>query len=977
MACPSGSDYSDAVQNPSSCFNDPELKRGVVATNSMGLPIVASGQFASVFEVRAGPKRWAVRCFTRQPPNDQVEHYAALTKHLATLRLPMLAEFHHQQSGILIRGRRYPLVKMGWVEGEPLNNFVEILLKHDPKALLCLADRWRSMAGELSKHRIAHGDLQHGNVLVTKQGDFRLVDYDAMFVPALAGRACPEIGHQHFQHPKRAAKHYDQRLDHFSLLVIYASLKALASDTSLWSLSNGDSLIFQAADFKQPENSEVFQRLGANREAEVRSLSVALRNCCTGKPEAVPALEQLLASLPPAPPIPPSGVWGWSPGPRPPADAPRTGPIIQTPDWAKEQIKWDNPLSQRPTDKKKTVRVQLPPVHQQSGGTSTQTFPGGLSGGRAITVRTQLSKIPPIQTKISQLFATALAWFLGLSSKARVEVSLVAALAAACPALLFYFQVAAASHKPEQTTEQQQLSPSHAHAAALAKAKAEKAAEAEKIERAKADLLAALANATKEYPFTNSLGMRFVPVPGTGGLFSIWDTRVRDYQAFASETRQRWPTANHEQGPAHPAVNVSWEDAEAFAKWLTDKERKEGRLPNYYSYRLPRDWEWSLAVGLNEVRMATPQDQPDVKEVYPWGRQWPPPTGAGNYSKSLNVDNYEQTSPVGSFPANAFGLHDMGGNVWQWCQDLYSPNGTERVLRGAAFYSNGKNILLSSFRYKSTPEKRDDYSGFRLVLGRGMSVAPDLQTKRVVPIAPALVAVPNLVPAIVPTTTFTNSLGLVFAPVQGTEVLFCVWKTRVQDYRAFAEATGRKLEKPSFAQGPSHPAVNVSWDDAKAFCTWLTEQEQKEGKLGSHQTYRLPTDVEWSHAAGLENERGETPKERQDVPIQGLYLWGRQWPPPKGTGNYARALEVDDFDYTAPVGSFAANRFGLFDLGGNAWEWCEDWYDTDQRTRVLRGAAWDCASHSHLAATCRIAEHPSVRFDRDGFRLVLAKTFKQ
>ncbi len=237
---------------------------------------------------------------------------------------------------------------------------------------------------------------------------------------------------------------------------------------------------------------------------------------------------------------------------------------------------------------------------------------------------------------------------------------------------------------------------------------------------------------------------------------------------------------------------------------------------------------------------------------------------------------------------------------------------------------------------------------------------------------------------------FVNSLGMKFVPVPGTEVLFCVWETRVKDYAAYAQAnTGvdSSWKNPVFqnvAVTPSDdcPVVNVSWEDAKGFCEWLTRQEQAEGRLTRQQFYRLPTDLEWSWAVGLPAEEGNTPKDR-DMKIKGVYPWGTQWPPPAGAGNYADQSAKaqfsdfsgidgyrDGFATTAPVGSFAANDTGLFDLGGNVWEWCEDGYDEDQKWRVLRGGSWSSYGPGPLLSSYRIYNPPGGRDLNFGFRVV-------
>ena len=128
-----------------------------------------------------------------------------------------------------------------------------------------------------------------------------------------------------------------------------------------------------------------------------------------------------------------------------------------------------------------------------------------------------------------------------------------------------------------------------------------------------------------------------------------------------------------------------------------------------------------------------------------------------------------------------------------------------------------------------------------------------------------------------PPKAFTNTLGMPFVPVPGTEVQFCIWETRVKDYAAYAVANagvdGSWKDFGYFEaamQPDTHPVVNVSWNDANAFCAWLTKKELAEGKIKAGQKYRLPTDAEWSVAVGLGKEQGNTPKEK-DEGVKGEY----------------------------------------------------------------------------------------------------------
>lgn len=258
-----------------------------------------------------------------------------------------------------------------------------------------------------------------------------------------------------------------------------------------------------------------------------------------------------------------------------------------------------------------------------------------------------------------------------------------------------------------------------------------------------------LVRATRDHPFENSLGMKFVPVPITGGpsdgqpvLFSIWETRVQDCEKFARKNKDYelldW---EFEQGRDHPAVTISWDHAVAFCRWLTEAEREEGEISGDEHYRLPTDHEWSCAVGIGQEEDAgqTPMAKnARIPDVYPWGNQWPPPEGAGNYygqetreypfyKKFVPIpsfdDGYERTSPVGSFPANRYGLHDLGGNAMEWCEDWYSGEQEKRVSRGESWSGYQQADLRSSYRSSWPPSSNRSFNGFRVVLSSVQKVA--------------------------------------------------------------------------------------------------------------------------------------------------------------------------------------------------------------------------------------------------------------
>lgn len=235
-------------------------------------------------------------------------------------------------------------------------------------------------------------------------------------------------------------------------------------------------------------------------------------------------------------------------------------------------------------------------------------------------------------------------------------------------------------------------------------------------------------------PFTNSLGMKFVPVPGTKVLMGIHETRRQDYEAYASQAPQvnpAWRDVKHEgipsgQGNDHPVVGVNLDDVRGFCLWLS---RKEGRI-----YRLPSEREWNLAAGLRTDFPAEPDRYPgdaDFETQFPWGNGWPPVAPVGNYGDAAYLrafpasknklltsydDGFATTSPVMSFPPNPRGFYDLGGNVWEFCEGWYDEKQGWRLLKGGSLDWAEERVAKCAERYTTYPGTRSSHYGFRCVL---------------------------------------------------------------------------------------------------------------------------------------------------------------------------------------------------------------------------------------------------------------------
>jgi len=297
--------------------------------------------------------------------------------------------------------------------------------------------------------------------------------------------------------------------------------------------------------------------------------------------------------------------------------------------------------------------------------------------------------------------------------------------------------------------------------------------------------------------------------------------------------------------------------------------------------------------------------------------------------------------------------------------------------------------------------------GLAAVIGLGAFAVSHLQTEkpRINPGPPSTPPANTVIPATqrVPPRLgqpWKNSLDMRYVPV--SNVHFATIETRVKDFAAFVQATGYDAEggmyslqkdgfkqhghswkNPGFPQSPEHPVVGISYEDARYFCDWLTRKERSEGTLSSSQLYRLPTDREWSEAAGFVNETGATPEERsENVKASAWGVGPLRTNAVNFAGSEAAANAPADWPViagyhdnaprTCVVPGYGPNARGIYDLGGNVWEWCQDRFNKTTNWRVLRGGSWATSRPSQLLLSFRRGYDPSFRHDDIGFRCVIA-----
>ena len=306
---PMASSYARMLQKPANAFLSDSLRQcEIKRDNKTGLPRGASGAFAVVYKATLpSGQNQAVRVFTSERKEIN-ERYDAISGHLKQHKhLKSIVKFEYHDVGIRVpnkqgRLQKFPIVTMEWVQGSTLFDWAKhTCTAHDKRAIEAVGSRWRELIKELRKAQIAHGDLQHGNVMVTPSGELKLVDYDCMCVPSLAGKRNIEIGVDPYQHPERDAKtKLSLSLDNFSSIFIFVALRALSSDPGYWQKyvesTNYDKLLIRKEDLEDPNNSNLFNSLSRSGDVDLSRMAKELPNLFREEINAIPPLEDFLFS---------------------------------------------------------------------------------------------------------------------------------------------------------------------------------------------------------------------------------------------------------------------------------------------------------------------------------------------------------------------------------------------------------------------------------------------------------------------------------------------------------------------------------------------------------------------------------------------------------------------------------------------------------------------------------------------------------
>jgi len=251
-----------SVENKSVLILDEHAKNGTFRRDARGRLIAYAGGFSVVFPYEASDgTKWAFRCWHSDINNTQ-RRYELISEAIQKAHLSFLCDFDYIEKGINVEGIIYPTTRMRWIEGITIKEYI-CKYRQSKDKLISLAENFLAMTQALHEQSLAHGDLQHGNILVTNDHQLYLVDYDSFYCPKLKGEEDTVTGLPDYQHPARKSnKSVSEKLDYFSELIIYLSILSIAEAPSLvekYKVEDADRLLFAKEDFDDITKSQIYK----------------------------------------------------------------------------------------------------------------------------------------------------------------------------------------------------------------------------------------------------------------------------------------------------------------------------------------------------------------------------------------------------------------------------------------------------------------------------------------------------------------------------------------------------------------------------------------------------------------------------------------------------------------------------------------------------------------------------------------------
>ena len=273
-------DIQDIINSVSvpALIKDTFIKSGTFARLKNGDIQACVGGFSIVFPVDVDGTKWAFRCWHHTLDNDQAR-IKLLSTELKKVGLPYFIDFEYEDNGIVVNGAVYPTTRMKWISGRDIKDYI-CYNRNNRHKLFKLATDFFAMTQDLHRLSIAHGDLQHENIIVNQYGKIFLIDYDSMYVPALSYMNSKNStnGKEGYQYPAREkCVNSNPKLDYFSEVVILTSILAIAYNPGLidkYNMEDSDTMLFKKDDFRNFTSSGIYSELSSLGDLLVVLLNV-------------------------------------------------------------------------------------------------------------------------------------------------------------------------------------------------------------------------------------------------------------------------------------------------------------------------------------------------------------------------------------------------------------------------------------------------------------------------------------------------------------------------------------------------------------------------------------------------------------------------------------------------------------------------------------------------------------------------------